>query len=104
MIAKMIPILSLFLFISLIFSASSEGQQNYQLPKPSRHDHPEIPRINSFEAMEIYKQGKLILANAHESDDFARKHIVGSVSLPNGKVQGMNIKLPSNFIIAFYCE
>jgi hypothetical protein len=80
MIAKMIHIFSLFLFISLICLIPSQGQQNYQPLKPSRHDHPEVPRITAFEAMEIYKQGKLILVNAHESDVFTRKHIVGSLS------------------------
>ena len=79
------------------------GQQNYQPIKPSIHDHPEVPRITAFEAMEFYKQGKLIFANAHERGTYARGHIVGSFSLPNGEVQNSNIKLPTNFIIAFYC-
>jgi rhodanese-related sulfurtransferase len=53
--------------------------------------------------MEFYKQGKLILANAHERARFAHGHIVGSVNLPADEVQSSNIKLPTNMIIAFYC-
>jgi hypothetical protein len=99
-----------FKFFIIIFSVLligvvvGYGQQNYQPIKPSYHEHPEIPRMTAYEAMELYKQGKLILANAHEPEGFARKHIIGSISLPNDKSKNMNIKLPRNMIIAFYCE
>ena len=103
-----------FKFFVIIFSilligvVVGYGQQNYQPIKPSfhdhPHDHPEVPRITAFEAMELYKQGKLILANAHESESFKYKHILGSISLPNDKSKNMNVKLPRNIIIAFYCE
>jgi hypothetical protein len=89
--------------ILLIGVVVGYGQQNYQPLKPSIHEHPEVPRITAFEAMEFYKQGKLILANAHERARFAHGHIVGSVNLPADEVQSSNIKLPTNMIIAFYC-
>jgi len=96
-------LLVIIISILMIGVVVGYGQQNYQPIKPSLHSHPEIPRITAFEAMEFYKQGKLILANAHERGTYARGHIVGSFSLPNGEVQNKNIKLPTNFIIAFYC-
>jgi hypothetical protein len=68
-----------------------------------RSANPEVPRITAFEAMELYSQGKLILANAHERASYLIAHIIGSISLPNGEVQNRNIKLPTNFIVAFYC-
>jgi hypothetical protein len=89
--------------ILLIGVTVAYGQQNYQPIKPSIHGHPEVPRITAFEAMEFYKQGKLILANAHERGTYARGHIVGSFNLPNGEVQNKNISLPTNLIVAFYC-
>ena len=89
--------------ILLIGVTVSYGQFNYEHNRPYRPANPEVPRITAFEAIELYKQGKLILANAHERGTFARGHIVGSISLPNGEVQSSNIKLPTNMIIAFYC-
>jgi hypothetical protein len=94
----------IILSVLLIGVVVGYGQQNYQPIKPSHYEHPEVPRITAFEAMDLYKQGRLLLANAHESESFKHKHILGSISLPNGEVQNKNIKLPQNFIIAFYCE
>jgi len=101
---KMIQVIAIGLIIFLIGPAAGQGQFNYQPNKPSHHEHPEVPRITALEAGAIYQQGKLILADAHEPEVFARKHIIGSISLPSGKGENMNIKLPQNFIIAFYCE
>jgi hypothetical protein len=103
MLRKMVQLISFSLIFFLIGGTAIYGQSNSQPIKPSPHHNPEVPRITAFEAMELYKQGKLILANGHESGTYARGHIVGDISLPNGKVQYMNIKLPKNFIIAFYC-
>lgn len=89
--------------ILLIGAVVGYGQENQQPIKPP-HANPEVPRMTAFEAMEFYKQGKLILANAHEAKTFAAGHIVGSINLPNFTVQKMNVKLPNNFIIAFYCS
>jgi hypothetical protein len=100
---KMIQVIAISLMMFLIGHAVGQGQPNYQPITPSQHDHPEVPRITAFEAKALYDQGKLILANAHERGTYARGHIVGSFSLPNGEVQSSNIKLPTNMIIAFYC-
>jgi hypothetical protein len=100
---KMIQVIAISLMMFLIGPAVGQGQPNYQPITPSQHDHPEVPRITAFEAMEFYKQGKLILANAHERGTYARGHIVGSFNLPNGEVQNKNISLPTNLIVAFYC-
>lgn len=89
--------------ILLIGLTVSHGQVHYEHNRPYRPANPEVPRITAFEAMEFYKQGKLILANAHERGTYARGHIVGSFNLPNGEVQNKNYKLPPNLIVAFYC-
>lgn len=103
MFTKMVRIIVISLMMFLIGPAVGQGQPNYQPIRPSQHDHPEVPRITAFEAKELYNQGKLILANAHERAGYEHKHIIGSISLPNGEVQNRNIKLPTNFIFAFYC-
>lgn len=101
---KFIHILFFASFIFFMCLTPGEGQQNYKPVELKRQDHPEVPRITAYETTKMYKEGKLILANAHESEVYAREHIPGSISLPNGKVQHMNIKLPPNMIIAFYCQ
>lgn len=95
-----------YIFILLImffFALAEDG--NTQVVKPGeRLDHPEVPRINAYEAKKLFDQAKLILANAHDRDVFERKHLLGSISLPSGEVKNMNITLPKDQIIAFYCE
>ena len=66
--------------------------------------HPEIPRISGKAARSLYQQGKLVLANAHERESYEREHLIGSISLPEGEVEHMNIKLPRNLLVAFYCQ
>ncbi len=102
--AKFLHILLIASFIFFSFLTPGEGQQNYKAVEPKRQDHPQVPRITASETTKMYKEGKLILANAHESEVYAKEHIPGSISLPNGKVQHMDIKLPPNMIIAFYCQ
>lgn len=101
----MIQIFMIGFIISFMSGVVCSQQLDYQPKQSSIHHYPEVPRITAFEAKELYDQGKLILANAHNSEEFARKHIVGSISFPNDKPEFVkNIKLPPNFIIAFYCE
>jgi hypothetical protein len=100
---KMIQVITIGLIIFLIGPAVGQEQLNYQPITPSRHEHPEVPRITAFEAKALYEEGKLILANAHERVTYARGHILGDINLPNGEVQTSNIKLPTYFVIAFYC-
>lgn len=92
-------------FLLLVFLIGGVETGSTQIMKPGeRLDHPEVPRISAYEAKKLFDQAKLILANAHDRDVFARKHLLGSISVPNGEVQNMNINLPKDQIIAFYCE
>lgn len=93
---------SIIFIISLLISTvnSAYSQKDYT----KRRDHPEIPRINAYVTRALFNKRKLILANAHDLKTHYRKHIVGSISIPNNKVKKMKIKLPKNKIIAFYCE
>lgn len=104
MTTKVGHLLGIIICILLLAQPVLAGQPKRKTPLRSQHDHPEIPRITAFSAKALFDRGKLILANAHESDGYARKHIIGSISLPNGKVQHMEIRLPRHVIIAFYCE
>lgn len=102
MVEKVIQIISISV-LSLFFSIVVNAEQLTQSPK-QEHSYPEVPRITAYEAKKLFDQAKLILANAHERGTFNRKHIMGSISLPNGEVQNMNIDLPKDQIVAFYCE
>lgn len=66
-------------------------------------DHLEVPRITAFEARKLFNQGKLILANAHSSGNYERKHIIGSIPVPGDNLE-MYGNIPHNIIVAFYCE
>lgn len=94
-----------FVFVTFVSAETSNEQLNNKIfPTTGYHQHPEVPRISAFEAKRLYDQGKLILADAGEPEYYAKRHLIGAISLPYVKVRDMNnVTLPSNFIIAFYC-
>jgi hypothetical protein len=99
MLKKMIQFFSFSLIIFLIGITFSYGQVSY---RDYSGFNPEVPRITAFEAMSLYKQGKLILVDAASYEDhFRNHHIVGAISVEH--IHKMKITLPNNFIIAFYC-
>jgi rhodanese-related sulfurtransferase len=53
--------------------------------------------------MSLYKQGKLILVDVAPPELFRGAHILGAISFPMEYMYKMNIALPNNLIIAFYC-
>ena len=65
--------------------------------------HPEVPRIKSFVAKKLFDEGKLILANAMESNNFEADHLVGSISLAADNLDKWTA-LPEGVIIAIYCN
>lgn len=73
-------------------------------PAGKRLDHPEVPRISALETRKLFLKGKLILANAHESGNFEKKHILGSIPIPNDQVGKVDFDIPNDVIVAFYCE
>ena len=103
MVAKVVQIIGvsvLSLFLSIVVNA----EQLSQTTKQNEHSNPEVPRITAYEAKKLFDQGKLILANAHEPENFKSNHLLGSISLPNSESYLKNIDLPTDQIIAFYCQ
>jgi len=96
-----------YLFITLIVlnvSVVANGEQSIsQNSVGDRHDYPEVPRISGYEAKKIFEQGKLLLVNAHTPETFRRGHIIGSINIPGDAVRSMNVNLPKDIIVAFYC-
>ena len=92
--------LSLFLLGILIFASQGVAQ-----PK-----HPEVPRIDAKMAYFKYKAGQVILVDAMDQKTFAKKHILGSICLPNDgpadieRIRNMNIPFPKDKEIIVYCE
>lgn len=92
-------VVTVFLAIAVI-GLRAEGANINEAPPVN----PEIPRITAYEAKKLYDQGKLILANAHESGaEFEKTRLIGAISMPNGEVQHTNPQLPKDLIVAFYC-
>jgi len=69
----------------------------------------EVPRIDAKMAYYLYKQGNVILIDAMDPKTFKKKHIVGSMNIPNDgpqdieRVRNMEIPFPKEKIILVYC-
>jgi len=89
-----------FLLSVLIFSNQAIAQSR----------HPEVPRISAEMAYYKYKTGKVILVDAMDQRTFAKKHILGSISLPNDgardieRIRNMEIPFPKDTEFIVYCE
>jgi rhodanese-related sulfurtransferase len=71
--------------------------------------HPEVPRIDSAMAFYKYKAGSIILIDAMDRKTFDRKHILGSINIPNDgpqdleRVRNMELPFPKDKNILVYC-
>jgi len=89
------------LLLSILIFAS-QGAAQIKLP--------EVPRIDAKMAYLKYKPGRVILVDAMGPKTFAKKHILGSMSLPNDdsadieRIRDMEIPFPKDKEIIVYCE
>lgn len=99
-------LLIFWVFATLLMSngVASAEQALFLAPTDKRLDHPEVPRISASETRKLFLKGNLILANAHSSGNFERKHIIGSIPIPNDRVGVEDFSIPDDIIVAFYCE
>jgi len=95
----MIGISCLLMSCILVALANAE-MAGYQT---QRTDYPEVPRISAFEAKQLYKLGRLVLADANYAGEYEWKHISGSKSYPGNRLQ-LYRTLPRDRIVAFYCD
>ncbi len=92
--------LCIILLSILILSSPGVGQRKL----------PEVPRIDAKMAYFKYKAGQVILVDAMDYRTFAKKHILGSISLPNDgpadieRIRNMEIPFPKDKEILVYCE
>ena len=88
----------LCIFIMALFISGIAPMQN-----------PEVPRIDAKMAYYLYKQEQVILIDAMGPKTFAKKHILGSINIPNDgpqdieRVRNMEIPFPKEKIIFVYC-
>lgn len=71
--------------------------------KSQQVNYPEVPRISAFEAMQLHKLGRLVLADANYAGMHEWKHIAGSKSFPGNRLQ-LYHTLPRDRVVAFYCD
>ncbi len=70
---------------------------------------PEIPKIDATMAFYKYKAGNTILIDAMPAHDFVKRHILGSINLPNDgsrdieRIRNMKIPFPRDKEILVYC-
>ena len=92
--------LCLFWVSILIFSSQALGQIKL----------PEVPRIDAKMAYYKFNAGGVILVDAMDQRTFAKKHILGSICLPNDgredieRIRNMDMPFPKNREIIVYCE
>jgi rhodanese-related sulfurtransferase len=92
----------LCLFLLSILTYATHGLAQPKLP--------EVPRIDAKMAYFKYKAGQVILVDAMDQKTFAKKHILGSICLPNDgpvdieRIRNMNIPFPKDKEIIVYCE
>ena len=91
-----------FVFMLSPVTRAEEPLQHGYYSTSARY-HPEVPRINAFVAKNLFDQGKLILGNAMESDNFRGDHLVGSISIAADELHKWS-SLPEGLIVAFYCN
>ncbi|MFC1657038.1 hypothetical protein ACFL2P_00495 [Candidatus Moduliflexota bacterium] len=65
--------------------------------------NPEIPRMSAHEARKLFNDGKLILVNAQEPEGQAKSMLLGAIGAPDGLINGSEMRIPENLIVAFYC-
>jgi rhodanese-related sulfurtransferase len=79
------------LFIGVIVIASFVGLSAYA-------KYEEAPRISAAEAYKIFKTGDAVFVDANPLDAYDRKHILGSVNIPNDGAKDIealrNMELP----------
>ncbi len=64
-----------------------------------------IPRLNAFQALSLFKSGRLIIIDTHEHMKQGEKSpIVGALTLPYPKIDKVRLKIPKNRIIACFCH
>ena len=106
-----------FIFTSMLYA------EDYSLPVPPREFFVKLAKtkippgksccnelrrmlgdsvsISPLLTAKLFREGKLMIADARTSGEYAQAHIVGAVSLPFDKVDFMKLK-PINIPIALY--
>ena len=71
--------------------------------------YPEVPRIDAKMALYKYKAGNTIFVDAMPAHDFRKRHVSGSMNIPNdgpqdiARVRKMKLPFPKNQPIIVYC-
>lgn len=81
----------------------SSFAQAAQRDEGKLNTYPEVPRISAFEARQLHKLGRLVIANANYAGDHEWRHITGAISVPCNRVQVYRT-IPRNKIVAFYSD
>ncbi len=87
----------------ILMSVAAYGEERTSSTDKEIHVNPEVPRITAYEAKKLFSQGKLILVNTQEEAGIEKTMLIGAIAAPEGLINGQEIEVPRETILAFYC-
>jgi hypothetical protein len=99
---RALAVLTLLLMVLIGTIGAQETIEHGYFIADAQSPHPEVPRISASETKKLFDEGKLILINTMEAENYAADHIIGALSLVQLERQGASF--PTNVILAFYCH
>jgi 3-mercaptopyruvate sulfurtransferase SseA len=98
----------LLIGVGLVYALSNGAIQSLGSPAEERGDEsipfPSVERMPIDEAYALVEEGEAIFVDVRDSDDFARVHIAGALSIPEEEVMNRTSELPRDQLIITYCR
>lgn len=63
-----------------------------------------VPHISAYEALELFKAGRLILLDVHIEKGKTGSSIVGASYVPANKIERIKLKVPETILIGVFCD
>ena len=71
---------------------------------PHGHDEDTAPRISLADAKKDFDDGTAVFIDTHSPDQYASRHITGSINVPANQLDGYFDKIPKGKKIIAYCS
>lgn len=63
-----------------------------------------VPHISAYQALELFKAGRLILLDVHVAKGRTRSGIVGALYVPANKIDRIRLKIPDGMRVGVFCD
>ena len=92
------------LLFSFLYGADAYAKSLWQDPTVKKSLE-RIPRLNAFQALSLFRSGKLIIIDTHEHIKKGGKSpIVGALTLSYRDIDKVRLKIPKSKVIACFCH